>query len=294
MPTTPDGTTYTPEYLMTSDGLRARWFMDDARDTASNVPTVVFVHGSGGDTESLSYIGWDPIRNYLVDSGWAVVEADGGGSQNWGGPTARTVYQEAFDWLVGKIDVGSVVVLGQSMGGICSYWLATQSSFAARVVGLVVQNGTTDLAYRYDIAAESTVRAMNIAYGLGNSTVKDIPAFTLATVGYDPMLFDTELWASKLVLQNWSLADTQVPPGPNGQAWVAAYGPYTAETGVNENSVGGHRVTSQDSAATIAFLAGITATPEPPAPQRPGEFFIARDTYLVGADLRLYGLTAVT
>lgn len=292
MPTTLSGITYTPEYGTTTDGGACRWYMDDTRHGDLDVPLMVFVHGSGGTVESFGNTRWDTVRDYLIDQGWAVVEGDAGGTTNWGNQTSRDAYLEMVAWVERKIDVGQLAVIGQSMGGINSSWLASMSPLAGRVIALVVQNGVTDLVGRYEAAPEGIeTRIYNAAYGVNDGKdAKDVAAFTAAAGPHSPMTFPLSAWAGQHVLHVWSLADTTVPPTTNGMAWVTKYGPSTALTSTHENAAGGHYVVPADSAAIVAFMTEVTA-PDVPEPPARGVVYLVQSMSVVGADGKLYPAT---
>jgi len=267
MSTTATGVVYTEEYSTTSDGGACRWYMrDDRKDTLDQVPLLLFVHGGGGNVDSFGFSGWVWLREALINAGWAVVEGDGGGPSNWGGPTAQGLYLEMFDWVSTKIIPGVLVIMGQSMGGIAAYNLAGQSILESRHSALIIENGTTDLTQRYSDHARAAYPAMNAAYGVPGATYQP-ELFDPAAQPYDPMQFPESMWAGKNVRQVWGAQDDSVEPGPHGQAWVTKYGTSTMSTSVFINDPGGHNPLKADQLSTFDYMQALLP-PRPPLPER--------------------------
>lgn len=220
MATTSAGTTYTARSFRTSDGELAHWFMDDSKITASGIPVVIYCHGNEGPyNQFFTMAAWSGLRSWLMDNGYAVVESHGGGGSSWGNDAARLAYTEAFEHVDGQIRTGPVIVLGRSMGGLVSYWLASRSPMADRVVALIVNSGTTDLAYR--VTFKNSGGAPDILAAFGASSLTQ---FYALAGEYDPMQWPADLWSTTHVMQLWGSADDTVPPDRNGAAWAAKYG----------------------------------------------------------------------
>lgn len=274
MPTTAAGAVYTARSFTTSDGQPAVWYMDDAKRSRQQIPTVIYAHGNEGPYNQFLTMGaWAGLRNWLMDNGYAVVESHGGGGSSWGNDAARRAYLDAFEHVSGQINTGPVIVLGRSMGGLVAYWLAARSPIAARVVGLIINSGTTDLAYRVTFNAPAGNKDIIAAFG-----AKTLSEFYEVAPEYDPMQWPGLLWSGKHVLQLWGDADETVPPARNGAAWVAKYGA-DALTLTTDIRAGGDHSTGNGSYlqvdAMTRYLRRITAG---------NPALRIRDRFAVGAD----------
>ncbi|MTE23270.1 S9 family peptidase [Microbacterium sp. ZXX196] len=259
----------------------------------ANIPTVLYTHGAGGTRTQFSTLGaWSGLRGWLIDNGWAYIEADGGGTTSWGGPAARASYEDAVASARRIIDIGDIVVLGRSMGGLVAYWLATQSEFASDVVGLIINSRTTDLAYRYATGDATDKAQMQAAYA-----ASDDASFAVNSVGFDPMPFASGVWAGKNVLQMYGTADTTVPaPANHAQAWVDEYGASVEYLGVDVRAGGSHSTTNGSYLqvdAMTAFLSYVNEVKGPPDPPGPLPGIVGGELtalYWVGPGKELFAL----
>lgn len=118
MALTASGTAYTVEENgETENGRRSRWYVADHLRNKPDVPLLLFVHGNGATYTSLDTTAQGQVRDWLVDNGWAVFEADAGGTSNFGNDAAQQAYIDGLAWVETRIDVGVIVALGVSMGG---------------------------------------------------------------------------------------------------------------------------------------------------------------------------------
>lgn len=278
MPTTPNGTVWTIPTTYLPDGKRAAL----SKTATPGDFLVVYAHGSSGTYNQFATLtAWAGIRNWLMDNHVPVVEALGG--DDWGGDASRITYQQAVAWARTQVPGVKIIVMGRSMGGLVAYWLATQSEFSADVQGLIVNSGTSDLAYRYSVATGSVLTAMNTAYGLPGST-KDVTAFTAASAGHDPMLFSGSLFSAVPVLQLWGTDDTQVPPAQHGQAWWTAFSSYLpippsavdVRSGGDHSSTNGSYLQIEAMSAFLAAVIGESVSPVEPE----GDWFRILAAYL--------------
>lgn len=282
MAVTPMGTTYTIRTGTQSDGGTYAWYVDNTRLGDAGIPLLVYAHGAGSSHLAFHSSTFTILREWLMDNGWAVVESDGGGYHSWGNQAARDAYVEAFNVVDSTIDVGDVTVMGGSMGGIVTYWLATQSPFAARVSTAILHQAATDLTYRYDV--KRGLAEMNAAYGIegGGHHPEE---FAVASAGHDPMQFEAELWAGKHVLQVWGTADTAVVWEFNGQAWINKYGANAASVTVRAVEGQGHGTGSTALIHIVDYLAG---KDEGETPQEPVGFHRIKGLYVVDNGRQLY------
>lgn len=239
MPTTLNGVNYMQRTVTLPNGDRAGLLEPDGVGSW----LVVYTHGnSGAWNQFATTAAWTGLRNWLLDNGVAVVESAGAGN-DWGGAASRVSYEQSVAWARTLVDGSKVVVLGRSMGGLVAYWLATQSAFAEDVRALIVNSGTTDLALRYSMASGNDLANMNAAYGVPG-TAMDIPAFTAASAGHDPMLFPSAEYADLAVMQLWGSADTTVRPELHGAAWEAAFASACARYARDIREGGDHSATN--------------------------------------------------
>lgn len=278
MPTTPAGTPYTTYTATPAGGDQTLWAVADSHAADLDVPLMVYCHGSGGGYNQFATLSaWSGTRNWLIDNGWAWVESAGGGGTSWANLAARASYQAAVAHVRTQLDVGPIVVLGRSMGGLISYWLATQSAFAADCVGLMVSSGTTDLAYKYNNGG-SDKAIMRAAYG-----AVDDADFWVKSAGHDPMLFDLAEWNGTNVLQVVGSADTQVVPANHGLAIRELWAGRPAIDRLDVRDGGDHSTTNGtylQTAAYTTFLTDVTAQGEPV----PSETYTVVAAYLMGSD----------
>lgn len=286
MPVTANGTSYTiEENGETENGRRSRWYVADHLRNKPDVPLLLFVHGNGATYTSLDTTAQGQVRDWLVDNGWAVFEADAGGTSNFGNDAAQQAYIDGLAWVETRIDVGVIVALGVSMGGVAAYWLASLSPFADRVNHVVIQQGVSDLTYRYT-ATTSGTQVLGNAYGLGWTTTVDMPAWEIAADGHDPMWTDVNAWNGKQVLQLWDDADMTVEWVHHGEKWVQKYGSF-ADVEVIGTSGNGHTFHAGHREPTYAFLSQIT-DPLPQPPLEREDVWRVHQYRIVGDDMRLY------
>lgn len=291
MALTARGTAYTiEENGETEPGLRARWYVADHLRNMPDIPLLIYVHGNGGTYTSMN--NQSALQAWLIDNGWAVFESDSGSTSNFGNDDAQAANIEGLAWVESRISVGVIAGLGVSMGGVLTYWLASLAPFADRVNHIVIQQGVTDLTYRYT-ATTSGTQVLGYHYGIGWTTVVDMDAWEVVADGHDPMWTDPSVWEGKKVLQLWDADDPTVVWSNHGEKWVAKYGD-VADVEILGTTGQGHSYRTEHLEATYAFLTAITAPPEPPEPTPgPGiwdDLWVYKGLRIVGGDLRLYPL----
>lgn len=260
MPTTPNGTVYTVTDFTPAGGHLSRYALPDGRMGDPNIPTVLYLHGSGGGYNQFSAASyWAKMRNALIDAGWAYIEGEGSG-EHWGNQSGRGSYEATFTHAGGLFDIGPVVILARSMGGILGPWLYLYSTvIAPRAVGLIVNSGTQDLAYRYENGGYGVI---STAYGFVDT------GYETATAGHDPLLFPVADWAGKNAQWLIGTADTQVPPEPHGialhsrVAGVLDDGELITVQGATHSAPG----TYEEVAPMMGFLDRVTGVAVPPPP----------------------------
>lgn len=256
MATTPNGTTYNPHVFSTANGGTGQWFMDDTKTDYTGIPTILYTHGSGGTFEQFyTLFAWRGIRNWLMDNGWAVIEASGGGA-NWGNQASRDGYMQAFEHADSVLDIGEVNVLGRSMGGLVAYWLAAQSPIADRVERLIINSGTTDLAFRVTDGDPNGISTIMNAH-----EASTLAEFYQIAAPYDPMQFPVEDWAGRRVLQMWGTDDTSVESKHHAEPWVTKYSEQVAELRTDIRDGGDHSAGNGSYLQTSAMTSFLLSQP---------------------------------
>lgn len=282
MPSTSAGTLYTTSTATPAGGDQTLWGIANSRTSDLAIPLVVYTHGNAGGYDQFATLdAWAGLREWMIDAGYAWVESAGGGPASWGNAAARASYEAAVAHVRGVLNIGPIVVLGRSMGGLVAYWLYTQSSFAADCVGLIVNSGTTDLSKR------TTNADVQTAYGMSGSSDPGWPA---VLANYNPMQFPLTEWDAAKVLQLVGTADTTVVPADHGLAirtlWAGR--PTIDRLDVRE---GGDHSTSNGSylqvAAMTAFLTDVAGV----GAAVPRLTYDVTNAYLMGSDSQLYELT---
>jgi pimeloyl-ACP methyl ester carboxylesterase len=268
VPSTAAGTAYTV-FTDSSDpdAGTARWAYRDSLEGASNIPTILYLHGAGaGSNQFETLTAWTTLRNWLIDNGWAWIEGTGGGTQPWGNAASRTAYRATFDIADAEFDIGPLVILARSMGGLAGHWLFTQDPvIKVRSVGFIGNSEVANLAAAY--ASGNWTDAMRAAYGVSTDV-----GFASASEGFDPLLFSASLWAGKKVLEIVGTADTTVPRADHGLAMRTHWAGQPALDLLTTRSGGDHSGTNGsylEVDAMTAFLLEVTGeAPEPPPPPR--------------------------
>lgn len=225
MPTTATGTAYTVHSHAVSGHGTCYWGVADTVAGDPNVPTLVYAHGSGGAPNNFATATqWTAMRDAVIDAGMAWVEGGGGdtdaaGAEGWGNQDARDAYEAYVAYLKTQIDVGDIVVMGRSMGGLVAVWLFLLSTFEAETVGLIVNSGVQTLTYGTypDANRDNWPSGYHFSPKIRNAFGSaDYTEFVTDSADFDPMGYDVDLWDGKNVLQLVGDADTSVPPQSRG------------------------------------------------------------------------------
>lgn len=124
MPNTSNGTAYTTYTATPSGAGQILWAKPNTATT--DIPIVLYLHGAnGGYNQFTTLSAWSGLRDWLIDNGWGWIEGAGGGAQPWGNAASRAAYRAAFDHVDARLDIGPVVILARSMGGLVGHWLFT-------------------------------------------------------------------------------------------------------------------------------------------------------------------------
>jgi acetyl esterase/lipase len=148
------------------------------------VPGVIYCHGAGSDALSASdpvgHAGeWNLVRS--LAERYPVVVADLGGPLTFANPTAMARIEDARRYLQGTWGArpGPVIMVGTSMGGLCSLnYAAAHRDRVAGVVGILPLSDLTELYTGHGGAFTPSVAA---AWG-----VSATPPLSTLPVGADP------------------------------------------------------------------------------------------------------------
>lgn len=265
MPTTAKGTAYTEFTATPPGGELTLWAVPDSLIGTPGIPIVLYTHGaSGGYNQFATSSAWTGLREWLIDNGIAWVEGVGGGPQAWGNLAQRNSYPISLLYVMGIIGgSSSIIILGRSMGGLVAYWLATQSSFASQVVGLILSSAVTNLEEW--ILPPPIGFEFRVAYGLA----QDGSNYEEKTAGFHPLEFDPALFAGKNILSLVGDADTTVPPTTNTypmrEHWAGqpAIDRLEVRAGGDHSQGNGTYTMVAPMAAFISDVLGLTPPPKP-------------------------------
>lgn len=154
-----------PESLKTSaEGLSAAQVKRDiigsdnvvlAVPEAPSGDLVIWAHGHGGTADELfdgpQHVG---TRDMLLDAGYSLASSDGAG-QAWGNPESVDAYAALHDWATEQTTVKSVVLVGQSMGGLASLRLVDELPNVRAWIGLAAVCNLDTVAPAFDSAYEA-------------------------------------------------------------------------------------------------------------------------------------------
>jgi pimeloyl-ACP methyl ester carboxylesterase len=189
-----------------------------------DIPTLLYIHGSGGGPEQFaSFSAWTEFRDWLIDHGWAWVEGggdvtDAAGQQNWGNAGSRTAYQAYLTHVGGILDIGDLVVMGRSMGGITASWLFTMSPIAGNFVGAIFNSAVSTL-FTGEAVGPSIGLPTGVYFGSNVYTahgVADYAELVSTKQAFAPETWAPSVWTGKKILHMYGTADTSVPWYPRG------------------------------------------------------------------------------
>lgn len=222
-------------------------------DNSSGVKVCMFFHGSGGD-DYLSHISSfsgtqfaarDTVLGLMAD-GWTVISSTGGPiTDHWGNPNSWSATQAALAWLKSIVNVGTLVVVGQSMGGLSSLRAAAFYDGVSKWYGIAP---CTNLDWLY-LNQPAFTASMNTAYGSS-----DHATFLTASAGCDPMTFAVTEFDGLEMRAAASYSDVTVDRVNNTDALVTRLGAHPASFTVL-TSTGGHSDPSNfNSSDILTFL----------------------------------------
>lgn len=279
MPTTANGTAYTT----TTTDLGAphgvmHYTIADAHTGDSGIPTVLYAHGAGGVSDQMVTLSqWATMRDWLIDNGWCIVEGSGGsenGAQNWGNVAARAAYPAYLAQAEGVLNLGTVVLLGRSMGGLVTAWLYANDT-AGRYSGWINNSGVSTLLIgtssgSHNADANSAYYFSPTSYTAWGVSTYGAMVTALNAADAVPEAWPSSAWTGKNILCLYGDADTTVPWSPRGAETLRTI--WAGEPAIDDVHMrpggghGGANSSYYDVAQMSAFLLTVIGEePEPPA-----------------------------
>lgn len=212
-----------------TDGSNFRVWMPKTYDSRIPAPLCIFSHGSttGGAEWAWSNVPMRGVLVALLNAGYIVAATQAGpgalGDDNWGRQAAIDDEVELYEWVVARYNVGSVVRVAASMGGLVSLLgLAERRIPTVAWVGIMP---VTNLANMYAISSrKATIRA---AYGFTLDA-----QYVAATEGHDPMLLTSNAFRGIPMRFYASPADTDVSKAANSDLFAAKVSRWAPEAEV--------------------------------------------------------------
>lgn len=246
---TPNGTHWQSYSATMADGSVARKLVPDSLIASTGGRCLLYFHGAGaGSTQFETLPAWAALRNKLMDNGWIVVESSGGptsaeGQQNQGNYKSRISYGQGFVWADTTHLFAHVVTLGRSMGGPNAYYFGTRHpTIAARVDGMIINSGVSNLLALNDVGPEGTpiVGTVPLEYsGSGKLWptiweaygVEDHDEFAASAevADCDPYRYNPAVFTGKNLLQLYGTVDQTVPHYSHGQLIRTRYSGLAAQ-----------------------------------------------------------------
>lgn len=222
MAVTSTGVSYTPRTWTNAVGDQCIWAVADRlRYTEWRKPALLYCHGNGGGYNYFTNSsGYTRFRDLLIDNGWVYIETLGRDASHWGREFAMESYALAAKEAATRHPLGTLVLHGRSMGGTVSSSLAVKPEYglSQHVVGLLLESAVQDMYDRHVVRGYS----LNGQYPEGRPSQSGNPsAFAAAVAPFNPIQFDTALYANMPVQFIHGDADDNVTPGPNPEAQLA-------------------------------------------------------------------------
>lgn len=159
-------------------------------------PLVVLLHGAGGSRLTLVGERVLPFAQELVDRGYLVASSDAHGTV-WGTDSSRRDYRQLYRWVAERYDVGPVVLVSESMGGVAGLQMVAADA-VPRIAGWIGVSPVTDLQW----AADDPQLSGSVREALTEEDVRRL----------DPMRIPPERFADEQLVMFVSGEDTVVPP----------------------------------------------------------------------------------
>lgn len=257
MPSTGSGKPYTTTTEDMGTLGVAHFTVADEFASGVGLPAILYFHGSQGQSDQMVSLAlWVPMRDWLLDNGFVIVEGSGGeayGAGNWGNTTARVAYMAYLDRAkeIYDISAGKVVGFARSMGGLVGSWLYAKDT-TGTFAGLINNSGVSTLFVGDTTAPVNNTTPPQIErssgryfttaqYNAWGTSNYDDWAAAVSAADAIPENWPQSDWAGKNVLFCYGDADTTVPWYPRGgDALVDSMGSAPAILRVSPTAGGGH------------------------------------------------------
>lgn len=159
-------------------------------------PLVILLHGAGGSRRTLVGARVLPWAQELVDRGYLVAASDAHGTA-WGADSSRRDYRRLYRWVAERYDVGPVVLVSESMGGVAGLQMVAADA-VPRIAGWIGVSPVTDLQW----AADDPHLSGSVREALSADEIRRL----------DPMRIPPARFADERLVMFVSGEDTVVPP----------------------------------------------------------------------------------
>lgn len=178
------------------------------------VPLVLVCEGTGRFDEPGGYDPRGGLSAVPDACGVAWVQCRLHGN-SYGNADCMQDLRAVYEWVTSQIAVSSVILFGNSMGGVAACNALTRNVIPG-VIGLYLTDPAIDLYQRFAAGSAGAMANVRSAYGISN----DIQ-YAALTAGFDPMLADWTAWRGMPVTILGGPQDGTVPFALHGQALAA-------------------------------------------------------------------------
>jgi alpha-beta hydrolase superfamily lysophospholipase len=183
-------------------------------DSRKPSPLVIYFHGAGATELQMFTDAGQTVCQALNDAGYIVASSTGGGTDTWGNQTSLDAYAALYRYVRDRYSIGPVLLFGNSMGGLISLLLLSQSVVPG-IAGWCGVYPSISLAGMF--ANPSFTAAIKTAYGI-NASGSDYDTKTLSR---DPMLLLPSAFRRVPMLMFASASDTTVPKSQHSDRFAA-------------------------------------------------------------------------
>ena len=204
-------------------------------NSANPTTLVIYHHGAGEDqtgliSDSLKN-GTGGITNTMLDAGYILVGTNAHGD-NWGTQQAVDDYVDLYKYCITNYNIGKVLALGQSMGGLTA--ALSLASGKIPYVGAALIYPALSLSNIYGLGVYTA--AINTAHGITGTGTN---TYAYRTVGQDPILYSPISFRHRRVRSYASASDTTVPMANNTTPFINGLAGTAVEASVY-TATGGH------------------------------------------------------
>jgi hypothetical protein len=173
-------------------------------DPTTAAPLVIYHHGAGETSTSISGSDKEQIVRALILAGYRILSPE---PSEWGNQAGQDAVKSTYDVLITNYNTNKTVFLSQSMGGLNGLLMLADSANWSQVEGWYGIYPVCNLADMYAGGYQSSIQ-----------TAYDIPGggtYAAQTAGHDPVLLSASLFAGKRLRFTASYSDTVVDRANN-------------------------------------------------------------------------------